>query len=267
MMPPASLPSPILPPLPVIEPPAATGKPSPPQPAALTGKPESDRAEKPESEKKPAKAELAEKKPEPATVAVKQISPQQQAEYLYQKAAALLQQGRVAEAQESLGESLRLAPGHVASRHVLAGILVENKQYAQAEQLLRDGLTQGANQPEFIIALARIQVERGDSRAALETLQKNLAGAKDHAGYQSFLATLLQRQGQHKSAIEHYLAAVRLAPASLSTLVGLGISLQAENRLAEAQEAYGRAKSGGGLSPELQSFVDQRLKQIQQQLR
>lgn len=198
---------------------------------------------------------------------VKQISPQQQAEFSYQKAVALLQQGRVTEAQESLGESLRVAPDHAASRQALAGILVEKKQYAQAEQLLRDGLGRGGNQPEFAMAMARIQVERGDGRGALETLQQNLPSAKDHAGYQAFLAALLQRQGQHKPAIEHYLTALKLAPASASSLVGLGISLQAENHPTEAQEVFGRAKTSGGLSPELQNFVEQRLKQLQQQSR
>ena len=198
---------------------------------------------------------------------VKQISPQQQAEFSYQKAVALLQQGRVTEAQESLGESLRVAPDHAASRQALAGILVEKKQYAQAEQLLREGLGRAGSQPEFAMAMARIQVERGDGPGALETLQQNLPGAKNHPGYQAFLAALLQRQGQHKLAIEHYLTALRLAPATASSLVGLGISLQAENHPAEAQEAFSRAKTSGGLNPELQNFVEQRLQQLQQQPR
>ena len=194
---------------------------------------------------------------------VKRFTPQQQADFSCQKAVALLQQGRVEEAQHSLGEVLKAVPDHLASRQTLAGILVERKQYAQAEQLLREGLDFGADQPEFVMALARLQVERGDVRGALDTLEKILAAAREHAAYQSFLAALQQRQGQHRQAIEHYLAALRLAPASPSALVGLGISLQAENRLADAQEAFGRAKYSGGLSPELQGFVEQRLKQIQ----
>jgi MSHA biogenesis protein MshN len=214
------------------------------------------------------KNDSAGKKAEPVGVAqVKQISPLQQAEFSYQKAVALLQQGRVAEAQESLGESLRAAPDHAASRQTLAGVLVEKKQYAQAEQLLREGLVREGSQPEFAMAMARIQVERGDGRGALETLQQHLPGAKDHAAYQAFLAAMLQRQGQHKPAIEHYLTALRLAPSSASSLVGLGISLQAENHPAEAQEAFSRARTSGGLSPELQNFVEQRLKQLQQQPR
>lgn len=195
---------------------------------------------------------------------VKQTSPQQQAEFSYQKAVALLQQGRVAEAQENLTESIRLAPDYAASRQALAGILVEQKQYAQAEQLLRDGLARAGNQPEFAMAMARIQVERGDGHAALETLQKYQQSAHNHGGYQAFLAALLQRQGQHKLAIEHYLTALRLSPTSASSLVGLGISLQAENHPTEAQEAFNRAKTSGNLTPELQGFVEQRLKQLQQ---
>jgi len=43
----------------------------------------------------------------------------------------------------------------------------------------------------------------------------------------------------------------------------LGISLQALNRNIEAQDAFRRARSSSTLSPELQAFVDQRLKQLQ----
>lgn len=221
-----------------------------------------------EAKPAPSKNDNAGKRSETIGVApAKQISPRQQAEFLYQKAAALLQQGRVTEAQESLGDALGVAPDHAASRQALASILVEKKEYAQAEQLLSDGLGRGGSQPEFAMAMARIQIERGDGAGALETLQKNLAGGKDQAAYQAFLAALLQRQGRHKLAIDHYLTALRLAPNAASSLVGLGISLQAENHPAEAQEAFGRAQTSGGLSPELQSFVEQRLKQLQQPAR
>ena len=43
----------------------------------------------------------------------------------------------------------------------------------------------------------------------------------------------------------------------------MGISLQADNRGAEALEAFQRAKTAGGLNPDLLSFVDQRMKQLQ----
>jgi MSHA biogenesis protein MshN len=44
--------------------------------------------------------------------------------------------------------------------------------------------------------------------------------------------------------------------------MGLGISLQAENRIGEARDAYLRAKTTGALSPELTAFVEQKLTQM-----
>jgi MSHA biogenesis protein MshN len=44
--------------------------------------------------------------------------------------------------------------------------------------------------------------------------------------------------------------------------MGLGISLQAEKRNAEALEAFQKAKAVGTLSAELQAFVERRLGQL-----
>jgi len=38
--------------------------------------------------------------------------------------------------------------------------------------------------------------------------------------------------------------------------------MQAENRAADAREAYTRARNSDSLTPELQAFVDQRLGQL-----
>jgi MSHA biogenesis protein MshN len=45
--------------------------------------------------------------------------------------------------------------------------------------------------------------------------------------------------------------------------MGLGISLEADGRGAEAREAFQRARSSGALSAELDRFVEQKLRQLQ----
>lgn len=197
--------------------------------------------------------------------AMKSMSPQQQALFHYQKALSFFQQGRVAEARSGLEEALKLDPHHLAARQALAGLMVEQRQYHQAELLMQDGLNLNTEQYGFAMALARLQVERGDIRAALDTLHKSLPSAIDNAGYQAFLAALLQRAEQHKKAIEHYQAALHLA-SSGAWQMGLGISLQAEGRLAEAQEAFGQAKISNELGPDLSTFVEQRLRMIKKLL-
>jgi MSHA biogenesis protein MshN len=94
-------------------------------------------------------------------------------------------------------------------------------------------------------------------------LRKGLDYAQGNADYVAFFAALLQRQGRHEEAIEQFQAALRVKPATGVWWLGLGISLQAANRAAEAQDAFRRARATNNLSPELAAFADQRLKQLQ----
>ena len=106
-------------------------------------------------------------------------------------------------------------------------------------------------------------MERGDLQGAHDLLNKHAGSASGDADYHAFDAALLQRLGRHKEAVAGYQAALKLAPRAALWWMGMGISLQADNRGAEALEAFRRAKSAGGLSPALLTFVDQRMKQLQ----
>jgi MSHA biogenesis protein MshN len=193
---------------------------------------------------------------------VRQLSPQQQAENGFRKAVALMQQGRVAEAIEGLNATLQLDPGHVAARQTLAALLVETKRIPEAQAVLEEGVRAAPEDPRLAMALARIQVERGAWEPALATLERAQARAANDPDYQGFMGSVLQRLSRHREAIDHYLAAIRLSPESGLWLVGAGISLQADDRRADAREAFQRAKATNTLSPELVAFVDQRLHQL-----
>lgn len=193
----------------------------------------------------------------------KEPSPQQRAENTYRHAISLLQQGRVIEAIDSLQQAIKLDPQHLSARQTLAALLVEAKRPAEAEQVLQEGLELSPQQSGFAMVLARLQAGRGDAAAALDTLHNGLPYAADKADYRALYAALLQRQEKHAEAIEQYQAALRKTPGSGVWLMGLGISLQAEKRSKEAEDAFNRAKASGSLSPDLKAFVEQRLKQLQ----
>lgn len=184
------------------------------------------------------------------------------AENDFRSGANLLSSGRAAEAQERFRSALQHNPAHAGARQALFGLLLNARRPDEAERVLQDGLRLNVRQPGFAMALARLQVERGDVAAGIETLQKSAAAAGANADYLAFLAALLQRQERHAEAVEHYHAALSLAPTAAVWQMGLGISLQALNRTAEAQDAFRRARSGSGLNPELQAFVDERLRQL-----
>lgn len=199
----------------------------------------------------------------PVAAGIKQVSPTQRADQSYREALALRAQGRVAEAQSLLEEALKIHPRHLGARQALLGMLVDGKRYAQAEALLQDGLAQNIAPSALAMALARLQMERGEQNAALSTLERYAPQAQDSADYQAFQAALLQRAERHAEAVAHYQAALRAQPNRAVWWMGLGISLQAEKRIADAAQAFNRARATPGLSPELQAFVEQRLKQLQ----
>ena len=169
----------------------------------------------------------------------------------------------MAEAIDGYTATLQLDPRHAAARQALVGLLLENHRIDEAQQLLQDGLGLNPDRLAYVILLARIQVERGDLQGAHDLLQKYAGSAAGDAEYHAFDAALLQRLGRHKEAVAAYQAALKLAPRAGLWWMGLGISLQADKRSAEALDAFRRAKSVGGLSPDLVAFVDQRMKQLQ----
>jgi MSHA biogenesis protein MshN len=193
---------------------------------------------------------------------VRELTPQQRAENDYRRAVGLAQQGRNPEAIALLEQALQGDPQNASARQTLIALLLGSKRQDEAARRAQEGLALDARQSGFAMILARLQVEKGEQKTAIATLQRTLPYAADKPEYQAFLAALLQRENRHKEAIDQYLSALDKAPQNGVWWMGLGISLQAENRLPEAREAFTRARESATLSPDLQAFVEQKLKQL-----
>ena len=186
----------------------------------------------------------------------------QESDNLYRRSVLLLEQGRVNEAREMLRYSLAENPHNLKARQAIVGLLVDSNRVAEASQWLKEGLRLSPIQSSFSMVLARLQIESGDNKSALDTLESGLSFAGDEANYNGFYAAIVQRDQQHKTAIQHYLTALEAKPTMPTWLVGLGISLQAEGQQNEASLAYQRAVATNRLTPELTEFVELRLKRI-----
>jgi MSHA biogenesis protein MshN len=190
----------------------------------------------------------------------RQESGAQRAEGEYRHALNALQDGRMTEAVAALEQALKLDPNHDAARQTLVGLLIEAKRTDEAIRHLQAGLILDPRQPALAMLLARLQIERGAS--GIDTLTRTLPYAGNNADYHAFLAGALQRQQRYSEAAEQYQAALRTAPANGVWWMGLGMSLQADKRNAEALEAFQRARASGSLSAELQAFVERRVQQL-----
>lgn len=192
----------------------------------------------------------------------KEPTPRQQAENEYKRGGGLAQQGRSAESIAAFEMALKFDPGHVPARQSLASQLVEAKRLDEAVQRLQEGLDANRANGSLAMMLARIQLDRGETRAAIDTLGRSLPYDRERPEYHAFMAGLLQKENRHREAIDYYLNALRKAPQNGVWWMGAGISLQAESRAPEAREAFSRAQAAGGLSAELNAFVQQRLEQL-----
>ena len=193
---------------------------------------------------------------------LKKVSPQQRAENEFQKANLAVQEGRTNDALAGYEAALLIDSSHKAARRAWVGLLISLKRNDDAERVLEKGIKRDPKDISFSMLMARLQVERNDLSLALETLQKTLPYAENQPDYQAFLAALLQRQSRHEEAITHYQIALKLAPGNGIWLMGMGISLQALQRKEDARDAYQRALATNSLSPQLQAFVQQKLKEL-----
>lgn len=242
-----------------LPPPAAEPAVAPP-PAAAPARADRPKkvAGKPVAVREAAPAAVA--APAPPGAAGRNMNDEQRAERQYREAIALLDEGRVSAGMEALGQTLKLNPRHDGARQSLVNLLIEGGRKDEAMQQLEQGLERDPGQAQMAMLLARLQIERGQS--GVPTLMRSLPSVAGNADYHAFLAGALQREGRQREAVEQYALALRSNPEQAVWLMGMGISLQAEQRYADARRTFQRARDSGTLSAPLQEFVERKLQQL-----
>jgi MSHA biogenesis protein MshN len=193
---------------------------------------------------------------------VRNTSASDAAETKYREAIALLNEGRVSEAQDRLAGALIADPSHVAARQAQAALLLEQERVDAARQILLDGLALDPTQSTFALALARIYTRERDFPAALEVMDRAGAAAS-RADFQALRGDVLRRMGRHAQAVDAFENAVRGGAQPGATWVGLGLSLEALGRRSEAAEAYRRALAAEPLTQKLRYYTEARLRLLQ----
>lgn len=167
--------------------------------------------------------------------------------HVFQGAARLLQ-GRHTDAAKSYRAALDLVPDHVEARIGLAAALLESGD-PEAAARAADRLSAVDDQSPFVRAgrnyiLGRIDLERGDTGAAIERLL-DAVGLAPHVRYAgvSFRETLINaylRAGQPEEAMRQLEAAFQAEPYYTPHLYTEGRVLEAVGDEEGAAEAYGR---------------------------
>ena len=192
------------------------------------------------------------------------LAPADRAEAEYRRGIELHEHARAGDAEAAFAAALQHDGRHAAARRALAVEWIGAGRTGDAERTLVEGLALSPQQAQLAVVLARIQAERRDLPGAIETLRSSLRGGTattpDQAEALALMATLQQGAGQHREAVDAFVAALRQTPQNGAWWIGLGISLAAEGRNAGAREAFERARASPTLAPELLLYVEQRLR-------
>lgn len=183
------------------------------------------------------------------------------AETQFRRAAVYLNQGRVSEAESQLVGALHADPSHVGARQAYISLLLEQKRTDAAKRVLGEALAKEPTQPVFSLALARILAEQRDYQGALEVMDR-AGSVAQNADFQAVRGAVLQRLNRHQEAVDAYLAAIQGGIQPGTTWVGLGISLEALGRKAEAAQAYRRSLAGV-LAPQVRDYADSRVRALE----
>ncbi len=193
---------------------------------------------------------------------MREMTVQQRAETAFRSGVAQLQDGRVSAAETSFREALKEDSMHVSARQALLGLLLDSGRNDEAEQLLRRALELNPRQPRHAMVLARLEVDRGEVGGAINTLVGALPYVRSDPEYYAFLAALLQRDGRNRDAVDYYSTALQSSPGNAVWLMGLGMSLRANEQYADAREAFRRSADSKQLNTELQAFVERQLREL-----
>ncbi len=123
-----------------------------------------------------------------------------QAQTHYLAGLALIRNGHPKDAVEELRTALKLNPSDVSAKYHLAFSLIQIQQKTEAESLLREVIRQDPNRADAYYEMGKLQLEQGDTKGAVQSLEN---GAKvspdaDYIHYQ--LAMAYRRDSRSEDA-------------------------------------------------------------------
>lgn len=166
--------------------------------------------------------------------------------------------GELAEAEQGLRAYLERHPRSREARELLIGLILRGGRERAAIRELEFGLRHHPDHAVFILIRARLQVEAGQTAAAIEALESQRQRKRATRGMLEMLGALYQQAGQYAAATDTYRELLRSTPASGPAWAGLAISLDATGD-AEAVTAYRRALQAGGLPQAAEDYARARL--------
>ena len=152
----------------------------------------------------------------------------------------LLNQGKIAEAEIQLRESLRSKPMYFLAHNNLGIVLRKQGRDAEAEAEFREAIRCKPNYSEAHSSLGITLARRGEFPEAVRELREAIRLKPHLAEVHYNLGLALGRTGVPGEAEKAFREATRLDPSLADAYFNLGIALEEQGRIQEAVEEYRR---------------------------
>lgn len=156
-----------------------------------------------------------------------------------ERALALHQQGRVAEAEPLYRRVIASAPAHADAHHLLAILLAQSGRHQDAEPLSERAATLRPCADHWAV-LGTIRRALGATPEAEALLRRALDAAPDHPDALFNLGNLLLDSGRPEAALERFVRLAAVRPNHAAAVVNGGVALHRLGRLEEAERAFAR---------------------------
>ncbi|RLV59047.1 hypothetical protein D5018_14235 [Parashewanella curva] len=213
---------------------------------------------KPETVAKPAKQE---QKPVLQIKEVK-LTPKQLAAKFYKQALQAQEDGELNSAIDLFSKVLEFSPAQHQAREKLAALLYGKQSYAEAMQVLSDGISKYPQHSMFSLLLAKVQYQVKQPLEALYSLEKIPNNSELATQKWVQIGRIAQQQKQYSRAVEAYNQLIHIEPEQSRWWLGLAFNLDSQAQYAEASNAYKQALLSSNLSPASENYVQQRLQQL-----
>jgi tetratricopeptide (TPR) repeat protein len=123
-----------------------------------------------------------------------------QAQTHYLTGLTLIHDGHPKEAVEELRTALKLNPSDVSAKYHLAFSLIQMQQKEEAQSLLREVIQQDPNRADAYYEMGKLQLEQGDTKGAIQSLETGtkVSPDADYIHYQ--LAMAYRRESRSEDA-------------------------------------------------------------------
>jgi MSHA biogenesis protein MshN len=213
--------------------------------------------------------EKSNKLPEPTPVEVKkstlkisrkQLSPRELAKQKLKRAEQALDVNDVAKAETLFEDVLLVMPEHKSARKQLAALWFGRQSYADALNLLSQGIALAPNDNELRVMKARIYLQQNQIQQAFDILNNMpRANSTINIEYQSLRATTAQQLNEFSYATQAYKILVDIEPSAGRWWLGLAVALDSNSEFKQASTAYQTALNKTGLSGSAETFARQRI--------